>query len=163
MSEVSKTSCPVICEDLPSATSLRASESGPTPCAVQGGPTIALYGPEAARANLSARQAKEAGLLTSGTYGPRSITSSASVRLETSLVNRLVAKTALLGSQLFRLTWKQRDTPLGVSISALRASVRRISDKDCTSWPTPSVHNYEQADQEALAKRRQECKERTGN
>ena len=32
-----------------------------------------------------------------------------------------------------------------------------------TSWPTPSANNFEQEDQEALERRRQECKERKNN
>jgi hypothetical protein len=138
MNEALRTSDPTSCGALPSAIFSPELVFGPTLCAKPDGPTTGRCGPEVALANLSARQAKEAGLLTSGTYGPRFITSSGSVRLETSLVNRLVLKTASLGSALFRLTWKQRDTPLGVSICALRASARRTSDKDCTSWPSPS-------------------------
>lgn len=146
MSDQSKTCYPPNSEDLPNAISSPASESGATPCAKPDGPMTEKSGPAVARANLSARQAKEAGLLTSGTYGPRFITSSESVRLESSLVSRLRVKTASLGSTLFRLTWKQRDTPLGVSISALRASVLRTSGKDCTSagvgtWQTPKAHD----------------------
>ncbi|MDR5645359.1 hypothetical protein [Burkholderia cenocepacia] len=37
---------------------------------------------------------------------------------------------------MFTLTWKERATPSGRSISALRASVRRISGSGCGSWPT---------------------------
>ena len=145
MNDQSKTSYPANFEATSNAISSPASESGPMPCAKPDGPMTEKSGPEVAPANLSARQAKEKGLLTSGTYGPRFITSSGSVRLETSLVNRLRQKTALLGSRLFQLTWKQRDTPLGVSISVLRASVRRTSGKDCTSseapWITPQTHD----------------------
>jgi hypothetical protein len=51
----------------------------------------------------------------------------------------------LLGSTLFKLTWKQRDTPAQRLIYALRASVLRTSGKDSglspcdpkKSWPTP--------------------------
>jgi hypothetical protein len=43
---------------------------------------------------------------------------------------------------LFNLTWKQRVTPSGLSISALRASVRRTSDKDYGSWPTPTTRDW---------------------
>ena len=89
---------------------------------------IVLYGRDHVRANLSARQAKEQGLMMSGTCGPLSTTSSASASLQLSLVSKLQAKTALVGSTLYALTWKQRATPAGRSISALRASVRRISD-----------------------------------
>ena len=138
MKDPSKTYCQATSNPSPSATSSPESASGPMPSDKPDGPTIEKSGPEVVPANLSARQAREQGLLTSGTYGPRFITSSGSVRLEQSLVSRLQAKTALLGSALFRLTWKQRDTPLGVSIFALRASGRRTSDKGCTSWPTPT-------------------------
>jgi hypothetical protein len=106
---------------------------------------IVLYGQDHVRASLSARQAKEQGLLMSGTCGPRSTTSSASASLQSSLVSRLQAKTALVGSTLYCLTWKQRDTPGGRSISALRASVRRISVKDSggseDGWATPLTGN----------------------
>ena len=84
-------------------------------------------GPEAVRANLSARQAKEAGLMTSGTYGPRSSILSKSAVLQRFLENKLRRKTASLGSTLYRLTWKERITPSGRAIFALRASVLRTS------------------------------------
>ncbi|MFA9199209.1 MAG: CarD family transcriptional regulator, partial [Aquirufa sp.] len=64
--------------------------------------------------------------------------------LQSSLVSKLQAKTSLVGSTLYCLTWKQRATPGGRSISALRASARRISDNasggleaDLTHWATP--------------------------
>lgn len=79
--------------------------------------------------------------MTSGTYGPIGITSSASAVLESSLVNRLRATTDLVGSTLFRLTWKVRTTPAGRSIAALRASALRISGKDSGSWPTPIAND----------------------
>jgi hypothetical protein len=106
---------------------------------------IVLYGQDHVRANLSARQAKDQGLLMSGTCGPRFTTSSASADLTLSLVNRLRLKTALLGSTLYTLTWKQRDTPAGRLISALRASVRRTSANGCGGlehgWPTPTTQD----------------------
>jgi hypothetical protein len=62
------------------------------------------------------------------------------------LVSKLQAKTALVGSTLYCLTWKQRDTPGGRSIYALRASVRRISGSASggleQGWPTPSARDY---------------------
>ena len=131
--------------DLLSATSSQALASGPTPCAKQDGPMIALYGQDHVRASLSARQAKEQGLMMSGTCGPRSTTSSASADLTLYLVNRLQAKTASLGSTLYTLTWKTRATPAVRLISALRASVRRISDNGCggleQGWPTPTTQD----------------------
>src|SRR5271155_2783159 len=129
MNEALKTCCPQKSEGSLSVISSQASESGPMPCAKPDGLMTAQSGPDPARANLSARQAKEAGVLTSGTHGPRSFTSLRLSVLSRSLGNRLQAKTALLGSTLFKLTWKLRDTPSGLWISALRASVRRTSDK----------------------------------
>ena len=114
--------------------------SGPTPCDVQAGPIAALFGRALAPVNLSAQQAKEMGFLTSGIYGRLGFTSLASASLTSSLVNRLQQRTALVGSTLYKLTWKQRATPGGQSIYALRASVRRISGNDfgyLQSWPTP--------------------------
>jgi hypothetical protein len=130
--------------DLINATSSPGSASGPTHCADQDGPMTVLYGQDHVLASLSARQAKEQGLLMSGTCGQRFTTSSASADLQSSLVSKLQAKTASLGSTLYSLTWKQRDTPAGRSISALRASVRRISDNASggLGWPTPSARDY---------------------
>ena len=105
------------------------------------GQTIDLFGQVPAPANLSARQAKAAGLLTSGTCGPRSTGSLSSVVLTLFLASRLQAATASLGSTLYKLTWKDRVTPSGRSIPALRASARRTSGNDCIGWPTPTVGN----------------------
>ena len=123
--------------DTPNAISSPASAFGPTLCDVPDGAIAALFGQALAPANLSARQAKEMGFLTSGIYGRLGSTSLASANLVQSLVNRLQQRTALVGSTLYKLTWKQRATPGGQSIYALRASVRRISDNGYGSWPTP--------------------------
>lgn len=83
--------------------------------------------------------------MMSGTCGPRSTTSSASASLQSSLVSKLQAKTALVGSTLYCLTWKQRATPGGRLISALRASARRISGSGSggleQGWATPTTHD----------------------
>ena len=127
-----------ICEALPSATSSPVSASGPIPCALLDGQMIDLFGLVPVRANLSARQAKDLGLMTSGTSGPLSITSSKSASLQSSLESRLRAKTQTLGSTLYKRTWKPWDTGSGLSRSRLRASVLRTSATDFTGWPTPS-------------------------
>ena len=130
------------CESSPNATSSQASGSGPTPCDPQAGPTTVLFGQEAARASLSARQVQEAGLMTSGTSGRTGTISSASAALQSSLASRLQARTASAGSTLYTLTWKQRATPSGLLICALRASARRTSDSasGLLGWPTPDAH-----------------------
>ena len=120
-------------EDILNATSSPASASGPMHSENQDGPTTAPSGPDHALASLSAAQASEKGLLTSGTYGHTGSTSSRSAALATSLENRLRAKTDGLGSTLYKLTWKHWDLPSGRQICALRASVRRTSGKDSGS------------------------------
>ena len=52
---------------LHSATSLPGLACGATPCVKPAGQIPAQHGPDPALANHSARQAKELGLLTSGT------------------------------------------------------------------------------------------------
>lgn len=125
--------------DTPNVTSSPGLASGASPSVDPDGPTIARSGPDHAHASLSARQAKEAGLMMSGTYGPLSTGSSNSADLPSSLASRLRVRTASVGSTLYKLTYKGRDTPAQQSIFALRASARRISDSDCggSGWPTP--------------------------
>ena len=146
MNETSETSCPATSLDTPSAISSPGSEAGVTPLALLAGPTLAPSGQVLVPASLSARQAKELGCLTSGTYGQPSSTSSstASPEMFQSLASRLQARTALLGSTLYKLTWKERVTPAGRRISALRASVRRLSGKGCGGWPAPKLADGEQ-------------------
>lgn len=124
---------------LHSITSSPVSEGGPGLSVLPGGQRIEKSGREAAPASLSARQAKAMGLLTSGTYGPRSSTSLRSVSLTLFLASRLQARTDSLGSTLYKLTWKERITPSGRSIPALRGSVLRTSVSACGGWPTPTA------------------------
>lgn len=127
----------------PSAIFSPGSASGAMRCDAPDGPTTGPSGPAPARASLSPRQAKAAGLLTSGTFGPPSTGSSDSADLTRSLASRLRRKTDLLGSTLYALTWKERVTPSGFSISALRASAHRISGNGSISrraaWPSPQA------------------------
>ncbi len=126
---------------LNNATFSLESESGATHCVAPDGLMTDLSGQVHAPANLSARQAKAAGLLTSGTYGPRSTISSVSAALSRSLASRLRQKTVLLGSTLYVLTWKEQVTPAGRVIPLLRASAHRTSGPDCTGWPTPATRD----------------------
>lgn len=121
------------------AISSPASAVGHSPCGVPVGPTIAQFGHCLAPANLSARQARELGLLTSGICGRLPSTSSPSSNLQSSLVNKLRARLQSLGSTLYTLTWKPWVTPSGLSLSRLRASARHTSVTDFTGWPTPTA------------------------
>ena len=141
MNEASKTlPLPIWLATL-NATSSPESAAGASPCDLPGGPTTDLCGRVAAPANLSARQAKAMGLLTSGTYGPRGSISSSSADLQSSLVSRLKQQLTTSGSTLFRMTWKEKVTPSGRLVCLLRASGHRTSGNDCGSWPTPLVND----------------------
>lgn len=122
----------------PSAISSPGSADGPAPCGLPDGLMTAECGPEVVRANLSARQAKEVGLLTSGTCGRPGTISSKSVALQSSLESRLRAVLLSSGSTLYKLTWKAWATPSGPSRSRLRASALRTSETGFTGWPTPT-------------------------
>lgn len=127
------------CEDSPRCTCLQGLESGRIPSASPDGLTINRSGQAPARASLSARQAKEMGLLTSGTFGLPSSTSSASADLSMSLANRLQLVTQTHGSTLYRQTWKEWTTPSGLCRLRQRASVLRTSESGPTGWPTPTA------------------------
>ena len=113
-----------------------------TPGALNGiptpdGATTDLFGLVPVRANLSARQAKELGLMTSGTCSPTSTTSSKSVALQSSLENRL--RERLNGSDLCTVIWVRWDTPWGPCLSKPRAQVNKASESGFSLWPTPAV------------------------
>lgn len=135
----SETCSQTTCTASDSFTPSPASACGPMLSAGQGGPTTGLSGRLHVPANLSARQAAELGLLTSGTYGRTSITSSESAALQSSLESRLRVRTQSLGSTLFKMTWKRWDMPSGRSRSRLRASALRTSEIAHTGWPTPNA------------------------
>ena len=134
-------STPATCAASPSAISSQALAFGHMPSGLPDGATTDLFGLVPVRANLSARQAKELGLMTSGTCGQPSTTLSKSAALQSSLESRLQAKTQTLGSSLYVMTWKPWITPSGRSRSRLRASVRRTSETGSTGWPTPKAND----------------------
>ena len=136
-----KTSPPAILLDTPAVTSSPELASGLLHSAGPDGRASGKCGQDHALASLSARQAKERGLLTSGTCGRHGTTLSASAALTRSLGNRLEALTASRGSILYRLTWKHRDTPAGRRICALRASARPTSASASSGWPTLKATN----------------------
>lgn len=124
-----------------SAISSPGSADGRLPCVAQDGPTIAPHGRHHAPANLSARQAKGLGLLTSGTYGPPHIGLSASDALSWSLASNLAVLTRTTGSTLYKLTWKPWAMPSGRLRFRLRASARRTRETVLIGWPTPIASN----------------------
>jgi hypothetical protein len=120
--------------------SSQESESGATLLEEPDGQIRLPYGQGVAHAKVSVQAGSGEALEISVISGPHGSGSFESAALSQSLVNRLRQKTDSLGSTLFRLTWKVRVTPSGRRIFALRASGRRTSDSDCTSWPTPDTN-----------------------
>lgn len=143
MNEASKTSIPRTSKASFNATGLPGSEYGPTLSEWLDGRTRDLFGREVVRANLSPRQAKELGLMTSGTSGLRGTGSSASADLQSSLENKLRARLSSLGSTLYRLTWSDWTTPSGRSLSRQRASTLRSSESArISALPSPTARDY---------------------
>lgn len=134
MKEALRMSRQPILLDTASAISSPGSADGVSPYASQDGQMIGQSGPGPAHANLSPRQAKAKGLLTSGTYGHPGSGSSDSRDLQSYLESRL--QTQILGSILFQQIWKGKATPSGRRYLAHTASVRRTSGSDVSSWPT---------------------------
>ena len=142
MNDPFATSNPTTSSPTPNATSSPESASGHTHSDLPDGRMIDLFGQVVAPASPSAPQAKAQASTTSATCGRSGSTSSASAALTRSLVSRLKQRCGTDGSILFKLTWKEKDTPSLRSVSLLRASARRISDNDCGSWPTPATRDF---------------------
>jgi hypothetical protein len=140
-SEASLKSSRETCEDSPNVTGSRELEPGHTHYAKLDGQMILPFGQAPAPARVSVQAGSGKASQISVTYGPHGSGSFWSAVLTQSLASRLREKTGSLGSTLFRLTWKERVTPSGRVIPALRATGRRISGRGCTSWPTPQQHD----------------------
>lgn len=121
----------------PSAISLRVLESGATHYVNQDGLIVDLFGQVVAHANHSVLPVTAKEQTTNVTCGQSGLNLSSSADLTLFLANKLKAQLSTDGSTLFNLTWKEKTTSLGLRVSLLRASVRRISDTDCTSWRSP--------------------------
>lgn len=142
------------CEGSPKSTCSPASADGLQPCGVRASAMTSGPGPSPALASLSARQAKVAGLLTSGTYGRRPYTSSPSACLDEYTASSLRPRLQMLGSTLYKMTWKAWAMPSGRSRSRLRASVLRTSvivpigeltpptGENVAGWVTPAARDW---------------------
>lgn len=126
--------------DTGSATSSPASPVGPLQLDLLGGPTTVSSGPAAPRASRSPSRVKEKPRMTIGTYGPTSFASSVPDGPLSSWENRLRRRLARTGSTECLLTWKQKATPAGRSLSQLVPSTRPIAGIDSGLWPTPMAH-----------------------
>ncbi len=148
--------------------SSEASAAGSTRSSLQVGPKIDHVGPAPALARRSRAQEKSSdarraadvlsraldGLDTSFAFrantpgtptadisGPSSGGSSAIAGLQSSLANRLAARTDFCGSPEYEVHWTESTTILGPPICRLAASRRRISASGCSGWPSPASRN----------------------
>jgi len=132
-----------ILKDTRSAISLQVSASGATRYVNQDGQITDLFGQVVALANPSVLQAQAQASTTSAISGQHGSNLSSSADLTLSLANKLKARLSTDVSILFKMTWKETTTSSGLPVSLLRASVRRISDTDCTSWRSPQKSDGE--------------------
>ncbi len=128
--------------DTTSTTFLPGSGGGPAPSVWPVGQTTGRSGPGHVPANLSARQAADLGLLTSGICGLPGTGSSGSVVLQRFLASRLVGLAGLGGSTLYAAIWKPWITPAGRQYCQLAASGHRTSGSAFSGWPTPTARDY---------------------
>lgn len=119
-------------------TSSPGSAGGTSRSRSHSGQQIDWCGPAPAPANRSVRRASSKATPTNDTSGQNGSGSSESRVLSSCLVNRLKQRLITAGSTWFALTWKEKVTPLGLSVSLLRASALRTSDRASGSWPTPT-------------------------
>ena len=127
---------PLILQATPNAISLLVSESGAMRYVNQDGLTVDLFGRVVAHASRLAPQAIKKAPPTNAISGLSGSISFASAALQLSLVNKLKQQLDTAGSTLFKLTWKEKTTPAGRSVSLLRASALRTSGSDSGLWPT---------------------------
>ena len=125
--------------DTGNATSSPASPVGPLQLDLLGGPTTASSGPAAPRASRSPSRVKEKPRMTIGTCGPTSFASSVPDGPLSSWESRLRRRLARTGSTECLLTWKQKTTPAGQSLSQLVPSTRPTGGTGSGLWPTPTA------------------------
>jgi len=121
---------------------LQVSEAGHTPCSLQDGQQIDLFGQALAPASHSAAQVNKKEKTMNDTYGQSGSTSSASAALQFALESKLAARLPTGGLTMFIKGWKQKATPLGRQYCQLAVSARPISETDCGLWPTPNANKH---------------------
>lgn len=118
------------------AISSPESECGATRSDSQDGQTTEKYGQAHAHASHSAQQGNERGKKMQDISGLSGFVLSESANLTRSLASKLQERTALLGSTMYKLTWKELVNESGCAYFRLAASVHRTDGKEFTSWPT---------------------------
>lgn len=144
---------PPTCMDSHSATSSPVSASGASHFVAPAGQMTDLFGLVPVRANLTPRQAKDLGLLTSGTYGQPGTGSSESANLSKSLASKFRTPLSMAGSISSDLTWKERVTPSGRCYFDLQTLVPRSRGSGPTLLPTVSAREWRDRSQAQILAR----------
>lgn len=158
MTDESRSSSPTMSEDTNESISSLESPDGTSPCSLQDGQQLDLFGPAAAHASLSVPPDRARQPMTNDICGPTGSGLSTLYDRQQSLANRLSLQLAGAGSTLFTLTWQRKATPLGLPYYQLAVSGRPISETDCGSWPTPQTCEFE-----TKSDHREKLRERWGN
>ena len=128
--------------DIHKSTCLQGSEDGPSPSDSLDGQTAEKSGPALVPVSRFRALDSEKVIPINDISGPLFSASSPSADLQFALESRLQDLLGLNGSPEFDLTWKPQAMPAGLSISRLRASARRTSDKGSGGWPTPDAIGF---------------------
>jgi len=128
--------------DLRNVISLPGSEDGRGRSGSQASGTIGNVGPGVVHVSHSRPEENKEGSTTSGIYGQSGESSSASVRLQEFLGNRLAARLGKYGSPECDLSWKNQDMPWGAPIFVARASQRLTLELGTFLWPTPQARDH---------------------
>jgi hypothetical protein len=129
---------PTTSEPISNATSLPGSVDGLTPFVSPPGPTIVQSGPAPAPASPFRSPASRKAKRTKGTSGPPGSHSSVPSGPLSSWENRLRQQLEQVGSTECLLTWREKVTPAGRSLSQLVPLTRLIEEIECGLWPTPT-------------------------
>ncbi len=156
-------SSPAICAASSNATSSPEPESGLTLSDLLGGPTTGLSGPDLRPANLSVSPESRTAKTTRDTSPPslrawsgpavplcclanRSQARQSSDHLQKEIDRALKERLHGRGSTIYAIAWKQHTTPLGRTMSRMRASAHRTSVREPilerSGWPTASARDW---------------------
>lgn len=135
------------------ATSLQVLESGPSLFVEPDGQMTFLYGPQVARASLTARQVKELGLPMSVTFGQPFTTSPESDSLAESLASKFLERLGTAGLISSKATWKRQATPSGRYVLALMSPVSLSKDREFTLLPSISAREWRDRSQAQILAR----------
>lgn len=126
-------------EDLLGITFLPEFQAGIMPCNSPDGRLTAPSLPPACPVSHSAQQESNSEKQTNATSCRISSTLLSSAISKQFLASKFQPPCDTAGSMTYAMKWSEKTTPSGRLYSQQQAKVDRISDSDCTGWPTPNV------------------------